>query len=70
LPALPYQGRRDSAQGGEGVKERVFKEKKIQKYNASAYFFWSQATPTTKTKNGDRHATLKLIQRAVRIAIF
>jgi hypothetical protein len=57
-------------QGREGIKERVFKERKIQKYNANACFFQSQATPTTKTKNGNRHAMLKLIQSGVMIAIF
>jgi hypothetical protein len=70
LLALPYQGGRDSAQGGEGVKEMVFKERKIPKYNANACFFRSQVTPTTKAKNGNRHATLRLIQRGMTIAIF
>jgi hypothetical protein len=70
LPALPYQGGRDSAQGGEGVEERVFEERKLQKCNANACFFQSQATPTTKTKNGNHHATLKLIQRGMTIDIF
>ena len=40
-----------------------------QKYDANACFFSSKASATTRTKNGDRHAMLKVIQHGVTIAI-
>jgi hypothetical protein len=33
-------------------------------------FFLSEASATTRTKNGDHHAMLKVIQHGVTIAIF
>jgi hypothetical protein len=41
-----------------------------QKYNANACFFSSEVSATTRTKNGDRHAMLKVIQHSVTITIF
>jgi hypothetical protein len=41
-----------------------------QKYDANACFFSSEASATTRTKNGNRHAMLKVIQHGMMIAIF
>jgi hypothetical protein len=41
-----------------------------QKYDANACFFSSKASATKRTKNGNRHAMLRVIQHGMMIAIF